>query len=114
MPYLNLDDKFAEHPKVDKLSDAAFRLHVSGLLYCAAHTTDGRMTEDRPARLVRKLKPAALAELLEDGIWETTEDGYEIRDYLQWNKSKAWWDAKRKKDAERQAQWRAEHGKEAQ
>lgn len=30
MPYLNMDDEFADHPKVDALSHGAFRLHVSG------------------------------------------------------------------------------------
>lgn len=112
MPYLNLDDGFADHPKVDGLSDAAFRLHVSGMCYCAKNTTDGRMPKDRPARLVPRFKPAALAELLEKGMWKETARGYSIHDYLQWNKSKAWWDAKRLKDAERQAEWRRTHGKE--
>ena len=31
MPFLNLDDNFADHPKVDALTDGAFRLHVAGV-----------------------------------------------------------------------------------
>ena len=31
MPYLNLDDEFTEHPKIDALSDGAFRLHVEAM-----------------------------------------------------------------------------------
>lgn len=41
MPFLNLDDNFADHPKVDPLSDGAFRLHVAGMLYAAKHKTNG-------------------------------------------------------------------------
>ena len=31
MPWANFDDQFPKHPKVLPLSDAAFRLHVSGV-----------------------------------------------------------------------------------
>ena len=32
MPYLNVDDGMDEHPKIEPLSDAAFRMHVSAML----------------------------------------------------------------------------------
>lgn len=126
MPYLNLDDNFPEHLKVDALSDAAFRLHVAAMCYCAKQLSDGHMTADRPARLVRNFRRATLNELLRAGLWHTRGEGcgtntcpagvdgeYAIHDYLQWNKSRTWWEAKRLKDAERQAKWREENGKES-
>jgi hypothetical protein len=39
MPYLNLDDGFPEHEKVDALSDGAYRLWTSALAYCARKTS---------------------------------------------------------------------------
>lgn len=107
MPYLNLDDNFADHPKVDGLSDGAFRLHTAGLCYCAKNLTDGVIDQRRVPRLTPTYKPALLSELIEAGLWMPHAEGYEIHDYLDWNKSKAWWDAKREEDTKRKAAWRA-------
>lgn len=112
MPYLNMDDNFADHPKVDALSDGAFRLHVAGLLYCARHTTDGIIPAHRVARLTRTYKPTQLAELLRSGIWLKHPSHYEVHDYLDWNKSSAWWAEKRSADAARQAEYRARRAAE--
>jgi hypothetical protein len=109
MPYLNLDDNFADHPKVDALTDGAFRLHVAGLLYCAKNLTDGFIDERRVSRLTRTYKPAYLAELVDAAMWLRVLGGYDLHDYLDWNKGKAWWDEKREKDAKRKAEWRAAH-----
>ena len=38
MPYLNLDDNYPDHPKVEALSDAAYRLHGACLFYAARET----------------------------------------------------------------------------
>jgi len=108
MPYLNMDDNFADHPKVDALSDGAFRLHVAALCYCAKNTTNGVVEKRRVPRLTSTYKPSQLAELMDSSLWMPHSDGYEIHDYLDWNKSKDWWDEKREKDAKRKAQWRAD------
>jgi hypothetical protein len=110
VPYLNMDDGFAEHPKIDRLSDASFRLHVSGLLYSAKWLTDGRVDREKVRRLVPTYRPRALDELLSGPkpLWLPNADGdFLIHDYLEWNKSRAWWDEKRAKDAKRLAEWRA-------
>lgn len=112
MPYLNLDDNFADHPKVDGLSDGAFRLHTAALCFCAKNLTDGVIEKRRVTRLTPTYKATLLAELLDSGLWMPHPAGYAIHDYLDWNKSKSWWDAKREKDAKRKAEWRASHGGE--
>lgn len=89
MPYLNLDDNFADHPKVDALSDGAFRLHVAGLLYTARHRLDGVVPGDKVNRLVPRFKRGFLAELLDRSLWLPKAEDYEIHDYLDWNKSRA-------------------------
>lgn len=109
MPYLNLDDNFADHPKVDALSDGAFRLHVAGLCYCAKNLTDGFIEDRRVRRLTETYKPAFLTELVDAAMWLRVLNGYDLHDYLDWNKSKAWWDEKREKDAKRLAEWRAKN-----
>ncbi len=51
MPWLKIDDGFAEHRKIVGLNDRAFRLHVVALVYCARNLTDGHLTATE-ARIV--------------------------------------------------------------
>jgi hypothetical protein len=107
MPWLKVDDKFTDHPKIAGLSDAAFRLHMCGLTYCARHLTDGRVPANEVPRLVRRLRKAAVDELIREGIWREMRpfdklEAYEIHDYLQWNDSKEHVMEKRDAWAERQ------------
>lgn len=106
MAYLNLDDNFTDHPKIDQLSDGAFRLYLAALCYSAKHLTDGRIPSDRPPRLVPGFRQRYLDELVKHGLWLPFHDGYEIHDFLQWNKPRSWWEKKRAEDAERKRQWR--------
>lgn len=121
MAYLNSDDGFPDHPKIDALSDAAYRLHDAGRHYAAKHTSDGAIPGNRVPRLSRAYRPSVLRELLEAHVWHKGGEGcgtttcikgeegdYVVHDYLQWNKSAEWWATKRKNDAERQAAFRAE------
>jgi hypothetical protein len=128
MPYLNIDDGMDEHPKVDALSDAAFRLYVSGKLYCARKLTDGFIPHGKARRLTVTGNDAVAAELVRAGLWHDLGEGcdnpecveertchkdgrpghYIVHDYLQWNHSKHWWESRRKEDAERKKKWRAE------
>ena len=119
MPYLNLDDEFTEHPKIDALSDGAFRLHVSGLRYCAKNTSDGLIPVGKVDRLKPGFKPSQLNELIRGRVWHKGGDGcgtdecliggpgeYVIHDYLQWNRSAEWWETRRKAETERKAEYR--------
>ena len=119
MAYAKFDDGFPDHPKVRDLSDTAYRLHSSGILHCARWLTDGHVTASVIGDLLRRSTPkrrdAALRELLDSGLWRELMPGalYEIHDYLDWNDSRARVEARRKKNAERLAKWRAEHGGDA-
>lgn len=88
MPYLPLDDAFAQHPKITPLTDAGFRLHVAGLCYCAKYRTDGRIPADAVASLVPRYKVRTLAELIIGRLWIEVEGGYCVHDYLDWNWSR--------------------------
>jgi len=97
VPWANLDDQFPKHPKVLPLSDAAFRLHVAGICYCAQYLTDGVIDTDAIPLLVPRFKPRTLAELAERDLWLPHSEGYEIRDYLQWNRSREQVEAERER-----------------
>lgn len=87
MSYLLIDDVFAEHPKIEGLSDKAFRLHVTGLLFCARNLTDGRLT-DRSVKVVCASANASrkhVVELRDAGLWLAADGGFEIKDYLEHN-----------------------------
>lgn len=125
MPYLNTDDEFPEHPKVDALTDGAFRLHVAGMHYCAKRLTDGLIPRSRVDRLKPAYKPAQLQELIRGGLWHKGGEGcgtefcpigepgeYVVHDYLQWNKPASWWEERRRMEAERKADYRRRRAEE--
>ena len=125
MPYLNTDDEFPEHPKVDALSDGAFRLHVSGMHFCAKTTSDGHLPASRVPRLTPNYKPGHLNELVRRGLWHKGGEGcgtdhcpagepgeYVVHDFLEWNKPAAWWEERRKAETERKAEYRRKRAEE--
>ena len=108
MPHLLLDDGFSDHPSIRGLSDAAFRLHVAGMNRCARYLTDGVILADDVPDLVRRYKPAALAELVDKGRWAPLGDlAYEVVGYLDHNDSREVVEERRKRKSERQARWLA-------
>jgi hypothetical protein len=70
--YIRIHDGMPDHPKVDGLSDAAFRLLVSTWCWCARHLTDGRVPG--PTWLKRGT-PKSRGELVAAGLADLTEDG---------------------------------------
>lgn len=94
MTWVRIDDTFPDHPKVVGLTDSAFRTYVAGLCYAARYLTDGAI----PSSALRSIGPRkAAAELERAGIWQRTDHGYAIRDYLDYNPSRAEVEANREK-----------------
>jgi hypothetical protein len=81
--WVKLDDSFPDHPKIARLSDAAFRLHIRALCYCARFLTDG----DLPSSFCRVSK--AVKEVVQAGLWEPLLDGWRVHDWLAYNRTKA-------------------------
>jgi hypothetical protein len=127
MPYLNIDDGMPDHPKVEALSDAAFRLHVTAMAYCAHKMTDGLVERRKARRLTETASDVVVSELIGAGIWHDAGKGcthaesveertcradgvagyYLLHDYLQWNHSREWWTKRRRDQAERKRKWKA-------
>jgi hypothetical protein len=107
MPWVKLDDRFPSHRKIALLSDRAFRLHVSAICWCSENLTDGRIGE-RELPLVAHIRGLkATAQQLEDaGVWDRTEDGWVIHDFLDYNPSREQILIERKKNAARQEKFR--------
>lgn len=114
MAWARLDDMFPWSRKVRRLSDAAFRLHVTGIVACARDLTDGIVTPDDldeypPMRGIEK----RLAELVSRDQWHERGHGCEgcaqppvggwvIHDYLDYNPSKSDVEAERAAARDRQ------------
>jgi hypothetical protein len=94
VPWVRLDDQFAEHPKVMRAGPLAMAMHVAGLCYAARNLTDGIVPRSAAKRLIDLDDfdvswSEVLADLLAAGIWTEADDGYEIHDYLEYQPSKA-------------------------
>ena len=105
MVWVKLDDRFPEHPKIESLSDPAFRAHVRALCYCGRNETGGLIPKNAADALARS--EPVLAELLQARVWESENGHLTIHDYGKYNPSKEQIDARRKARAERIAAWRA-------
>lgn len=80
--------------KVSALSDAAFRLYVTASCWSVEEETDGVIPAHVPMTLPRaprgKALLKAIAELVDNGVWETRDDGeHIIHDHLVYNPSAA-------------------------
>jgi len=88
MPWVRIDEKAMEHPKVAGLLDGAFRLWVQGLAHCQKFLTDGQI-DAVSLKALRSYSPKRAAELIAARLWLTAADGaVMVHDYLQWNESR--------------------------
>ena len=112
MSWVRLDDGAPGHRKIVGLSDAAFRLWIVGLTHCNQQANDGRFSA-HAARIMfgylasPELGKGAAAELVAADLWAPTDDGYEVRNYLEYQPSKAERDNANKAAAERMRTMRA-------
>jgi hypothetical protein len=96
MPWAKVDDQFTDHVKVVGLSLAARGMWLCGLVYAARRSTDGFIPASIPQREAAGEDAAPyVQELLDAGLWDRADGGYQIHDYLKYNPSKADTTAKR-------------------
>jgi hypothetical protein len=78
--WLKLSDDFADDCARAGLSDAAFRTHVEGLLWCMRRETGGLLDSVAIRRAVEThAVDAAVAELVGAGFWSVWGDGWIVR-----------------------------------
>jgi hypothetical protein len=120
MTWVKLDDQFPINRKVGALPDAAFRLHVEAICWCARNRTNGVVSREDLPQVTRIGKPARLvAMLVQRGLWHEPnhscpstgcaqggKNEWVIHDYLAYNPSKDQVERERSQNAERQRRWR--------
>jgi hypothetical protein len=87
MPWVRIDENAMEHPKIGGLPDGAFRLWVTGLAYCQKFLTDGYISQ-QALRGLRAYSPKRKVELVRAGLWNESETGIHVHDFLDWNESR--------------------------
>jgi len=102
--FAKLDLDYADHPKIERLSDAAFRAHVSMILYARKYLTDGKI----PARYAKRFGSETLSELLTNdeatpSLVRVESGDYELHGFLDLQESRA--------KVEKRSQANAENGK---
>ena len=102
-PWAKLDDGLYDHPKVLEAGNEATGAYCRGLSYCGKHLTDGFIPEGA-ARILSDR--SEIDKLIEVGLWERAEGGYQVHDYLDYNPSREKVEAERADNAERQRRWR--------
>lgn len=86
MPWARLDDHFHAHPRTLQVGLEANGLFARALSYCAQYLTDGFVpSEWADAQGGKKLT----ARLVDAGLFEQIEGGYRVKDYLDYNPSRA-------------------------
>ena len=69
------------------LSDAAFRLHVEGLVWNNRKLVDLHLNREDVRRFAKH--PEAVAELVAGGWWRETDDGYVIQHHAMYQRNRA-------------------------
>jgi uncharacterized phage protein (TIGR02220 family) len=92
MAWVLIDDEAPSHPKIVPIGAAGLGLFTAGLCYANHRLTEGFipvgslsavLPGERWSRLV-----IFASKLVEVGLWEKREDGWQIHDYLHWQKPK--------------------------
>ena len=70
LAYVKVHDLLPEHPKIERLSDAAFRLYISSLCWCGRHTPLGVFPAAAVTQMVkcRRVQPLVRS-ILGAGLW---------------------------------------------
>lgn len=104
MAWTRIDDKFLMNPKIQSAGAYGMALYLSGLIYSNTNLTDGYIPDVMlPALcgLAYQTPSKRVASLLVDlNLWERVSGGYQIHDFLTFNKSKQEIDLLNKQRAE--------------
>lgn len=92
-PYVAVSVDMPDHPKIEYLSDKAFRLVIRAWCYSRKHLTDGRIDGRKWNTLA---PPKVRRELIDEGIVEEQANGsVQLHGFLDWQQSRAQIDEKR-------------------
>lgn len=106
MTWFAVDDMFHSHPKLAELGTGkrfaeAVALWTMAGSWSALHLTDGRVKTAQLTRLVPYQPTQAANDLVRVGLWETTAEGFQFRDWADYQPTRDEVEAKREKGAAR-------------
>ena len=104
MTWFKIDDGFYDHPKVDDLPLSAVGLWTLTGTYAARHLSNGVITDLR----VRKFGGTNddVTALLTAGLWDTCDEGYQFRNWTEYQPTRESVEAEREKNRKRAQKWR--------
>jgi hypothetical protein len=105
MPWARVDDGFWSHPKAIVAGAEAIGVWARALSWSAQQLTDGWIPDEMIPLLAHDA-PGAPDRLSTAGLWEISEGGFRIHDYLDYNPSRSEVLAKREAERERKARQR--------
>lgn len=88
MTWSKLDDHFGDHPKVEALTDAAFRTLVRTFCWANRHGTGGVVKPGCELSLTRGRRKA-WTELVHAGFLEKHPEGWKVHDWEEWGNETA-------------------------
>lgn len=86
MAWIKVECRVARHHKFQMAGSAASWLWICGLAYCQEGLTDGYIPSSALRYLGVRGAPALASALVRAGLWEATEGGWMVHDYLDHNR----------------------------
>lgn len=113
--YVPLDVNYLRDRDIRRAGPDAELLYIRGLSYCKGSFSDGFIPEYDLVLIAVDLKSVQkrIEKLLETGLWQRVEDGWQIRSWSIWNETSDETASKRKRAAERQARKRERESTES-
>jgi hypothetical protein len=102
-----LDDSWDNCTRVARAGNACFGLYVRCGIWVARNLTDGFVPGEIAAGYG---SPEQARKLVDVGLWDAVEGGYQMPDYLDRNPTAEKVRERQRADAERKAKWRARRG----
>jgi hypothetical protein len=108
--WLRVDDKFPDHPKVRGLDATALAVWLCAACWSAEYEQDGKVTLEAARQLAARFdpqesllagEPPVVSRLVTVGLWERTDIGYVMHDFLEYNPSKSDLAKRRKRERSR-------------
>lgn len=93
MAWTRIDDKFLNNIKIQKAGALGMALYLAGLIHCNTNLTDGFIDEEILPMLYglsyQSARNKSVDKLVELKLWHKVNGGYEINDFLDFNRSKS-------------------------
>lgn len=87
--WIKIDDAMPEHPKIAALAPSVAWTFFCSIAYSSRNLTDGFVPEQIAIRLGGDHGEAIADALIEHGLWDEVEGGFQIHDYLDYQRSRA-------------------------